>query len=167
MNNCLWKPSKDKVKNSLLEEFSRFSNLKPNSSFKDIWNWSIKNPKIFWSNFWDFSKIIGDKEGEIIKENKVFNKTKFFPNSKLNYTENILKKKNDTVAISFLSENGYEESITWKHLYEKVCKFSAYLKSINLNKSFLLIASLSITFSLLILFLSRAYVIGCLKRIVE
>ncbi len=134
MNNCLWKPSKDKVKNSLLEEFSRFSNLKPNSSFKDIWNWSIKNPKIFWSNFWDFSKIIGDKEGEIIKENKVFNKTKFFPNSKLNYTENILKKKNDTVAISFLSENGYEESITWKHLYEKVCKFSAYLKSINLKK---------------------------------
>ena len=37
MNNFLWKPSKDKVKNSLLEEFSKFSNLKPNSSFKEIW----------------------------------------------------------------------------------------------------------------------------------
>ena len=134
MNNFLWKPSKDKVKNSLLEEFSKFSNLKPNSSFKEIWNWSVKNPKIFWSKLWDFSKIVGDKGEEIIRENKVFNETKFFPDSKINYTENILKKKNDEIAINFLSENGFEDSITWKHLNEKVCKFSTYLKSLKLKK---------------------------------
>ena len=134
MNNFLWKPSKDKVKNSLLEEFSKFSNLKPNSSFKEIWNWSVKNPKIFWSKLWDFSKIVGDKGEEIIRENKVFNETKFFPDSKINYAENILKKKNDEIAINFLSENGFEDSITWKHLNEKVCKFSTYLKSLKLKK---------------------------------
>ena len=135
MNNFLWKPSKDKVKNSLLEEFSKFSNLKPNSSFKEIWNWSVKNPKIFWSKLWDFSKIVGDKGEEIIRENKVFNETKFFPDSKINYAENILKKKNDEIAINFLSENGFEDSITWKHLNEKVCKFSTYLKSLKLQLS--------------------------------
>ncbi len=134
MNNYLWKPSRDKVKNSLLEEFSRFNNLKPNSSFKELWTWSVKNPKIFWSKLWDFSKIVGDKGEEIIRENKVFNKTKFFPDSKINYAENILKKKNDEIAINFLSENGLEESITWKHLNEKVCRFSSYLKSLNLKK---------------------------------
>ena len=135
MNNFLWKPSKDKVKNSLLEEFSKFSNLKPNSSFKEIWNWSVKNPKIFWSKLWDFSKIVGDKGEEIIRENKVFNETKFFPDSKINYAENILKKKNDEIAINFLSENGFEDSITWKHLNEKVCKFSTYLKFANKVKN--------------------------------
>ena len=31
---------------------------------------------------------------EIIKYNKTFNQTKFFPDSKINYAENILKKKN-------------------------------------------------------------------------
>ena len=33
-----------------------------------------------------------------------------------------------------MSEKGFEESISWKDLYQKVCKFSAYLKMINLKK---------------------------------
>ena len=94
--------------------------------------WSTENPEIFWSKIWDFSNIIGDKGKEIIKYDKVFNKTKFFPDSKLNYAENILKKKTDEIAIGFMSENGFQEKITWKQLYLKVCKLSAYFKKINL-----------------------------------
>ena len=39
------------------------------------------------------------------KYNEIFNETKFFPDSKLNYAENILKKRTSEVAINFLSEN--------------------------------------------------------------
>ena len=99
-----------------------------------MWKWTVDHPEEFWSKFWDYSKIIGDKGKEIIKYNKIFNKTKFFPDSKLNYAENILKKKTSEVAISFLSEKGFEEEITWEQLYNKVCKFSNYLKSIGLKK---------------------------------
>ena len=134
MNNPLWQPSEAKKEESLLEEFSKFINFKSKKNFKNLWEWSIKNPEKFWSKFWDYSKIIGDKGKEIIRENKIFNKTKFFPDSKINYTENILKKKTDDTAIHFLSEKGFEESITWKDLYEKVCKFSAYLKTLDLKK---------------------------------
>ena len=108
--------------------------LKNSDSFKDLWKWSVDNPEIFWSKFWDYSKIIGDKGNDIILKDRVFNKTKFFPNSKLNYSENILKKKSDLDAIGFLSENGHEENISWNELYNKVCKFSAYLKTLNLDK---------------------------------
>ena len=92
MNKPLWRPSTKRKENSLLMKFSKFVDLKP-KSFNDLWKWSIENPKIFWSKFWDFSKIIGDKGKEIIKVDKIFNKTRFFPDSKLNYAENILKKK--------------------------------------------------------------------------
>ena len=93
----------------------------------------MKTQKIFWSKFWDFSKIIGDKGKEIINFNEVFNKTRFFQDSKLNYSENILKKKTNEIAIGFLSESGYQEKITWNELYSKVCKLSAYFNKINLN----------------------------------
>ena len=93
MNKYLWKPSEEKVENSLLEEFSKYANFNSNKNFLNYWKWSVENPEIFWSKFWDFSKIIGDKGKEIIRKNKVFNKTKFFPDSKINYSENILKKK--------------------------------------------------------------------------
>ncbi|MDB3857811.1 acetoacetate--CoA ligase [Pelagibacteraceae bacterium] len=134
MNKPLWQPSDVKKEESLLEEFSKFINFNSNKNFQNLWEWSIKNPEKFWSKFWDYSKIIGDKGKETIRKNKIFNKTKFFPDSKINYTENILKKKTDDIAIHFLSEKGFEESITWKELHKKVCKFSAYLKTLDLKK---------------------------------
>ena len=134
MNKSLWKPSEQKKQESLLEDFSKFVNFDSNYNFKSLWEWSVKNKEEFWSKFWDYSKIIGDKGKEVIRKNKIFNETKFFPDSKINYAENILKKKTNDCAINFLSETGFEESITWKDLYEKVCKFSFYLKTLDLKK---------------------------------
>ena len=134
MNNFLWKPDAQRVQNSILSDFSKYINFNSSNNFKELWKWSVSNPEIFWSKFWDYSKIIGDKGKEIIKKDKIFNKTKFFPDSKINYSENILKKKTEDIAVNFLSENGFEENISWKLLYEKVCKFSSYLKTLNLKK---------------------------------
>ena len=134
MNKPLWQPSQKLKKNSILQDFCHFINFKSSNNFKELWLWSIKNPEEFWSKFWDYSKIIGDKGSEIIKKDKIFNNSKFFPESKLNYTENILKKKSNDIAINFLSEKGFEEHISWNELYEKVCKFSNYLQKLNLKK---------------------------------
>ena len=128
MKKPLWQPTEQRTQGSVLKDFCRYINLKSKNNFKDIWKWSISNPEIFWSKFWDYSKIIGNKGKIIIKKDKIFNKTKFFPDSKLNYAENILKKKSEDIAINFLSESGFEDKISWKLLHEKVCKFSFYLE---------------------------------------
>mgnify|MGYP001497170132 FL=1 len=134
MNKPLWQPSKKLKQDSILQDFCNYINFKSSSNFKELWQWSVKNPEEFWSKFWDYSKIIGDKGSVIIQKDKVFNKSKFFPDSKLNYAENILKKKSNDIAINFLSEKGFEEYITWNNLYEKVCKLSNYLKKLSLKK---------------------------------
>ena len=134
MEKFLWEPSDKRKKESILEDFSKFINFKSNYNFKKLWKWSVDHPDEFWSKFWDYSKIIGDKGKEVIRYDNIFNKTKFFSDSKLNYTENILKKRSSEVAISFLSEKGFEEEISWDQLYSKVCKFSNYLKSLGLKK---------------------------------
>ncbi len=132
--NYLWKPSNKLVENSILKNFTKYIGLDFKNNFKKIWKWSVENPEIFWSKFWDFSKIIGTKGNIILEKNNIFNKSKFFPDSKLNYSENILKKRTSEVAINFLSEKGFEETISWKDLYEKVCRFSNYLKKANIQK---------------------------------
>ncbi len=134
MNKPLWQTSRKLKQESILQDFCKFIDFKSSGSFKELWQWSVKNPEEFWSKFWDYSKIIGEKGSEILKKDKIFNKSKFFPDSKLNYTENILKKKSNDIAINFLSEKGFEENITWNNLYEKVCKFSNYLKKLRLKK---------------------------------
>ena len=70
MKKPLWCPSERKKQDSLLEDFSKFINFRSNKNFKSIWEWSVKNPEEFWSRFWDYSKIIGDKGEEIIKKIK-------------------------------------------------------------------------------------------------
>jgi hypothetical protein len=78
MGKFLWKPSDKRKEESLLEDFSKLINLKSNYNFKNLWKWSIDHPEEFWSKFWDYSKIIGDKGQEIIKYDKIFNKTETF-----------------------------------------------------------------------------------------
>ena len=78
MKNFLWEPSSKKKEESLLEDFSKFVNFKSNYNFKTFWKWTVDHPEEFWSKFWDYSKIIGDKGKEIIKYNKIFNKTTIF-----------------------------------------------------------------------------------------
>ena len=69
MNKPLWQPSEKLKDNSLLSDFCRFIHFNSSNNFKKIWKWSIDNPEEFWSSFWDYSKIIGDKGSEIIKKN--------------------------------------------------------------------------------------------------
>ena len=85
----LWKPSEQTIKESNLEDFTKFIKFNSSKNFKKLWEWSVSEPEIFWSKFWDYSKIIGEKGNRIIKKDKIFNKTKFFPDSKLNYSENL------------------------------------------------------------------------------
>ena len=132
--NYLWKPSNKIVENSNLNKFSKFIGIEFKEDFKKLWEWSINNPEVFWSKIWDFTKIIGDKGTEILRENKTFYKSKFFPNARINYSENLLKKRTNDIAINFLSEKGFEENITWSQLYEKVCRLSSFLKSLGLKK---------------------------------
>jgi len=137
-HSSLWSVNEELIKRSQLKKFCESLEekgvFKNTSRFKDLWEWSVKNPERFWSEVWDFTKIKGIKKGKIIKRNKVFYKNVFFPDSKINYAENLLRKKNQEIAINFLSESLLEKKITWEKLYENVCKFSHYLKKINLKE---------------------------------
>ena len=136
--SSLWSANEDIKEQSNLENFCKHlekKNLfKNKKDFNKLWKWSVKNPEIFWSEVWDFTKIKGIKGKTILKKNKIFHKNIFFPDSKLNYAENLLSKKNQDIALNFFSENGIKKNISWKNLYENVCKFSHFLKKINLRQ---------------------------------
>tara|TARA_B100002051_G_scaffold259024_1_gene278035 strand:+ start:639 stop:2603 length:1965 start_codon:yes stop_codon:yes gene_type:complete len=158
--SSLWSPSDEIKKNSKLESFCKYLDkkkiLKYNQNFKYLWKWSVDNPEAFWSEVWDFTKIKGFKGKKIIKKNKIFYKNIFFPDSKLNYAENLLVKKNDDIALNFFSESGLKKKITWSELYEKVCKFSFFLKKLKLKEKDRVVAYVPNTIETIISFLSAS-----------
>ena len=72
----LWSPNEEIKRNSNLEGFCRHLDkkkiLKYNQNFRDLWKWSTKNSKVFWSEVWDYTKIKGLKGKKILKKNKIF-----------------------------------------------------------------------------------------------
>ncbi len=159
-SSSLWSADEESKKKSKLEFFCRDLDkkklLKYKANFKHLWEWSVNKPESFWSEVWDFTKIKGIKGKKILKKNKIFYKNSFFPDSKLNYAENLLSKQNEEIAVKFLSENNTEKKITWKKLHENVCKFSYFLKRINLKEKERVAAYVPNTIEVIISFLAAS-----------
>ena len=159
-SSSLWSADEESKKKSKLEFFCRHLDkkklLKYKANFKHLWEWSVNKPESFWSEVWDFTKIKGIKGKKILKKNKIFYKNSFFPDSKLNYAENLLSKQNEEIAVKFLSENNTEKKITWKKLHENVCKFSYFLKRINLKEKERVAAYVPNTIEVIISFLAAS-----------
>ena len=130
MKKILWKASNELKNKSNLSSFQKFLkkkyNLKFDKNFLDIHKWSVQNSELFWNAIWDYSNVLGEKKSEC-KFNKQIFKSKFLVNSKLNFAENLLTKRDNSKAITFISENGFKEKISWKNLYNSSSKIINFL----------------------------------------
>ena len=93
--------------NSNLYRFEKFIsekyNFNPSFNYQKILNWSIKNSPEFWDELWKFCRIKGLKGSKKFIRSSNFYKNNFLPNYKLNFTENILSKNDNSKAIHTVS----------------------------------------------------------------
>ena len=61
---------------------------------------------------------------EIVDDVNKMPGAKWFQGSRINFAENLLRFKDDRVAIHFQSENFTEQKITYRELYDKVSSLS-------------------------------------------
>ncbi len=136
-SKILWKASRSEKNNSNLFRYEKFLsskyNFKVTQKYKKLIDWSIKNPKKFWSSIWDFTKVKGVKN-EKFEKSSIFFKNKFLKNSKLNFAENLLKKNDNSKAITFISENGFKKVRSWKELNTNVNRIVNFFLSIKVKK---------------------------------
>jgi len=138
MKSYLWKISDEKLNKTNLAFYSNFikQHYKVNlgNDFNKIWKWSIDNTDKFWKSIWDFTEVKGKLGNILLEESDIFIENKFFPNTELNYGENLLKKNNTESAIIFKSENGYKKVLSWKDLNLNVAQISSWMKLNGIKK---------------------------------
>ncbi len=131
MPQKLWEANSKTKSKSNLFDFEKFLsnkfNYKPEKNYKKLFNWTIKNPKLFWTSIWEFSNIKGIKNDKFHFPKEII-KSKFLVKSKLNYAENLLSKSDTTKAVTFISENGYREEKSWKELNNNTLKLVKFFK---------------------------------------
>ena len=137
-NLTLWYPSAERIKKSEMYSFIKTINIKNKldiKSFDDLHKWSINKKSNFWSNVWDYFNILGTKGDEpyIDPLNHMPN-SRFFPNGKVNYAENMLSGNNKGLAIVFKSEDKIRKELTWKDLKIQVASIASFLKKNGITK---------------------------------
>lgn len=137
MAHLEWTPSTEQIKNSQINKFIDFIQqnlqLKLRDS-KDLYQWSINQPEKFWSLFWRFSQIKASRSWDTIlaSQHDMLN-AKWFVGSKLNFAENLLKRRDDELAIIFRGEDKIEITYTFKQLYDEVARLSQSLRKIGVQ----------------------------------
>ena len=136
--NVLWRPS-SKIKEesnlnqfikNFVDEFKNQSDVK----YEELWKWSIEKPEKFWDSIWDYSNVLGEKGDILLQDKDKMPGARFFPNAKLNYTENVLKNKNEPLAIISEREDGLKSKISTLELKDKVLKLAGWLKENGISK---------------------------------
>ena len=137
-NPVLWSPSDERVKSSQMYKFIKIINEKNNiniQNFTDLHTWSIENKADFWSAIWDFFNVIGSKGMEpYINPINQMPGSKFFPNGKVNYAENMLSGDASGPAIVFKSEDKIRKEVSWKELKVQVAALANFLKTQGVTK---------------------------------
>lgn len=126
----LWTPSETQIKSTLLYQFMGDMNQKHNApmgSYYEFWEWTNEHMDLFWDEMWNFCQIIGEKGSIVFQDAPHMKDAKFFPEAKINYAENLLRRKDNSIAIITRNELGEERQLTCKELYEQVSRLQQYL----------------------------------------
>ncbi|WP_457551812.1 acetoacetate--CoA ligase [Desulfobacula sp.] len=138
MSKLLWQPAEDRIKTTNMYGFMTLVNKTYDKNFKaypELWEWSVENIEDFWTIAWDFLDIKAFSPFEkAIDDPQKMPGAKFFVNSKLNFAQNLLRFKDDRLALVFRGEDSVRRTLTYEKLYDEVAKTAASLKKMGIQK---------------------------------
>jgi acetoacetyl-CoA synthetase len=132
MAKLLWKPSEAQIKNSNMYRFMGIVNEKYGQKFDEyapLYEWSIENIAQFWATMWDFAGIIASTPYEqVIDDVTKMPGARWFSGARLNFAENLLRYRDDRVALIFKGEGQPSTRMTYAELYDEVARLAKALK---------------------------------------
>jgi len=132
MSKLLWKPSEEQIKNSNMYRFMGFVNEKYGTDFSEygqLYDWSIENIADFWATMWDYADIIASTPYvQVIDDASKMPGASWFDGARLNFAENLLRYRDDRVALIFKGEGQPSTRMTYAELYDAVARLARALK---------------------------------------
>ena len=133
----LWVPSEDRIKNSNFSKYSDFLKKEYNLQFRnysELHSWSVTDIEIFWESIWKFSGVIHSKAYKRILNKRIMPGADWFEGAELNFAENMLRFRDDHIAIISSREDKPDVVLTYNELYNLVAAFSVGLRKLGVKR---------------------------------
>ncbi|KAF8770351.1 Acetoacetyl-CoA synthetase like protein [Argiope bruennichi] len=134
----MWKPigidhrKKRKKFLSILEE-------KYGAKFGDYWDfhkWSVEHLEEFWAEIWDFAGIIYSQTFEKVIDLSIpmSDRPNWFEGAKLNFAENLLRNRDDRIALIMTGEDRETKKMTYNEVYEIAQLYASAFRKFGIKK---------------------------------
>ncbi|WP_321499396.1 acetoacetate--CoA ligase [Breoghania sp.] len=128
----LWAPSRARVEASAIHKFIGFVMDRGAPALADydaLHAWSVAEPGAFWDAIWDFCGVVGEKGERLIENGDAMPGAVFFPDARLNFAENLLRRTGSEDALVFRGEDKVEKRVSWDDLHALVSRLQQALKA--------------------------------------
>jgi acetoacetyl-CoA synthetase len=100
----------------------------PIPDYGALYDFSIQRFEDFWRLMWEFGEIRGTMGERVVEHPDRMPGAKFFPDARLNFAENLLRRRGDGIAIVFNGEGQRRGTLTCDELYDRVAGFATGLR---------------------------------------
>jgi acetoacetyl-CoA synthetase len=98
--------------------------------YPSLYDWSVRAPEQFWSAVWDFCGVIASTRGAtVLADGQRMPGARWFPEARLNFAENLLRRRDDGTALVFRGENRVRRSLSFRELHEAVSRLAQALQA--------------------------------------
>ncbi|OQS38130.1 acetoacetate--CoA ligase [Chromobacterium haemolyticum] len=119
----IWTPSAGRLAGAHLTAFAKLAELSYDrklNGYAELWRASVADPARFWSLVWDYCGVIGDKGATALSDGDNMLAARFFPEARLSYAENLLRRDDDGDALVFWGEDKLQRRWSWRELRAQV-----------------------------------------------
>jgi acetoacetyl-CoA synthetase len=133
----IWEPSEEAIENAQITQFARHCVRRFRldlNTYPDFYRWTVEQPEEFWSEVWDWCGVIASKKGgTVLVDGERMPGAKWFPEARLNYAENLLRRGDRGDALVFWDETGFRRRVTYSELTSDASRAAQALSQLGLR----------------------------------
>ena len=132
MTAPLWRPSARQIADANLTAFMERVNRDWGlevESYAALHDFSVAEVEKFWRSVWTFAGVIADRQGDrALRDGDKMPGAAFFPDARLNFAENLLRRAGPGDAMVFWGEDRVKRRVSWDRLHDQVARLAQALK---------------------------------------
>jgi acetoacetyl-CoA synthetase len=129
----LWTPSADRVAAANLTRFMatlRAGGQADVWTFPALYRWSLDHPQAFWAALWAFCTVRASRPWDrVLTHPEAMPGARWFEGARLNFAENLLRRRDAGTAVAYRGEDGSEAHLTHAELHHEVTRAAAALRA--------------------------------------
>jgi acetoacetyl-CoA synthetase len=132
----LWTPSDERVADAAMTAFKTAASAKARKEFAtyaELHRWSIEEREAFWSLVWEFCGVVGESGERVLADGDRMPGATFFPDAKLNFAENLLRRTGKEDVIVFRGEDKVSRRLSWDELHALVSRLQQLFLSLGVK----------------------------------